>query len=405
MPNGGRLCYTFCVKKLFSTLCAAIAVVACLTGCAAAGYTVFEPVAVFADDIAFSARIVGGRAQYVYERMKGEIAEIDAQVSPSRADSDVSAFNAAAVGVDVEVGKHCYDMVLLGKRYYELTGGAFNIAAASLSELWHVDTAGIASLRPEAGSKPVSIDLPEPKRVAEALQYCDPTLIEAAEHDGKYYLKKTDGRVKLDLGGIAKGYAVDRCVDVLREYDVRSALIDISGNAYFYGDRIDDGRTKSWNVGIVSPRPRGGETVARGYIAAFSVGGGAAAATSGDYMRYYVCDNGGALYVPHIIGADGIPVGVEYSDGRWRNGAEWVISATAIADSAAASDALSTAVCALGMEDGARLLQKVGCKGLIFTEKRFTIIGGAQLYKPDVYDGYRDYERVDLDIDTERGAA
>ena len=93
-----------------------------------------------------------------------------------------------------------------------------------------------------------------------------------------------------------------------------------------------------------------------------------------------------------------MPVGVEYADGQWRNSAEWVISATAIADGGAASDALSTAVCALGMEKGARLLQKVGCKGLIFTEKRFTIIGGVELYKPDVYDGYRGYERVDFDM-------
>lgn len=404
MPNVGRLCYTFCVKKLFSTLCAAIAAAVCLAGCAAAGYTVFGPTAVFAEDITFSVKLMGGRAQYAYERMKDVIAEIDAQVSPSRADSGISALNSAAVGAEVEVGKHCYELFLLGKRYYELTDGAFNIAAAPLSELWHVDAQSIAQLRPEVGSAPVSVELPEPSAVAEVKRCCDPTLVEAEERGGKYYLKKTDGRVKLDLGGIAKGYAVDRCIDVLREYDVKSALIDISGNAYFYGDRIDGGSAKSWNVGIVSPRPRGGDTVsARGYIAAFSVGGGAAAATSGDYMRYYVCASGGTLYVPHIIGADGVPVGAEYADGRWRNGAEWVISATVIADGAAASDALSTAVCALGMEKGARLLQKVGHKGLIFTEKRFTIIGGAELYKPDVYDGYRSYERVDFE--TERGAA
>lgn len=398
MPNDGRLCYTFCVKKLFSTLCAALAAVVCFTGCAASGYTVFEPTAVFADDILFSAKMIGGRARYAYERMAERIAEIDSQVSPSRADSDINALNAAEVGTEVEVGKYCYELFLLGRDYYILTDGAFNIAAAPLSELWHVDASSITELRPGPGDAPVTVELPEPQAVEAMLSGCDPTLVDAEERGGRYYLKKT-ADVRLDLGGIAKGYAIDRCVDILREYDIKSALIDISGNAYFYGDNSAGGRADSWKVGVLSPRPRGGEVLAaRGYAAAFSVCGGAAAATSGDYMRYYVCDNGGGMYVPHIIKADGVPVGVEYADGQWRNSAEWVISATAIADGGAASDALSTAVCALGMEKGARLLQKVGCKGLIFTEKRFTIIGGVELYKPDVYDGYRGYERVDFDM-------
>ncbi len=380
------------MRRIIASLLAAVAVAAVFAlacGCAAAGYTVFPATQCFSSDILFSAKIIGGRADYAHKRMKETIAEIDRQVSATRPNSDVSRFNAASANTRVEVGAHTYALFELSREYGALTDGAFNCAAAPLSALWGIDAQSLYNGNTRG--------LPTYDDVRETLEYCDVDLVVADAERGRYYLTKADERVKLDFGGIAKGYAVDRCTDILREYDVSSALIDISGNAYFYGRYIDNGKSSDWKVGIVSPRPRGGETLARGYVCAVSLYGGVSAATAGDYMRFYKHEGEDcqALYIAHIINKDGAPVGIEYADGKWAASDEWVISATVIGESSAKCDALSTAVCVLGMERGAQLLQKVGYKGLIFTEKRFTIIGDTRLYKPDVYDGFRDYERYE----------
>ncbi|MCH5165853.1 MAG: FAD:protein FMN transferase [Clostridiales bacterium] len=377
------------MKKAVSVILTALvisAVCVILCGCAAVGYTVFDATACFSEDILFSAQIMGGRADYAHKRMTAVITEIDKQVSLTRADSDLNRFNRAAEGERVPVGKHTYTLFNLALEYYDITGGAFNCAAEPLSELWHVDATSIAE------QKGALLELPSPSEVQGVLSYCNPTSVTAQTTDGAYYLIKSDERTKLDFGGIAKGYAVDECVKILREYDVTSALLDISGNAYFYGRRIEGSSASDWHVGVTSPRPRAGQTLSRGYVCALSLGGDESAVTSGDYMRYYVQSVGGKdVYVPHIIGASGVPIGVEYKDGEWKNSDEWVISATVIGKSSAVCDILSTAVCALGMDEGARLLKKVGYKGLIFTEKRFTIIGDVQLYKPDIYNGHAEY--------------
>lgn len=363
------------------------------SGCAATGYTVYPETAVFSDDIMFSAKIIGGRSGKAFERMTEVISNIDGQVSQTKPDSDVARVNAAGALEPVEVGEYTYELFNLALGYFALTDGAFNCAASPLSDLWHVDAASIAVYRPDADGTHISPELPTIEQVLQTLEFCDPRTVTASSENGKYYLTKSDGRTKLDFGGIAKGYAVDKCVGILDEYGISSALIDISGNAYFYGRYASgDG---AWNVGIASPRPRA--ALFRGYVCAISVNGGTSAVTSGDYMRYYVHDSyDESVYVTHIIGRDGVPIGVENNRGEWKNSDEWVISATVLGESSALCDALSTAVSALGIETGGRLLQKVGCKGLIFTEKRYTIIGDVALYKQDKYDGYCAYEYHEL---------
>ncbi len=376
---------------------AAIFCAASVTGCAASGYTVFPSVEAFSEDIVFSAKILGSRAENAHDRMVDVIKEINADVSLTDGNSSLSKFNNAEADVNVEVGKHCYELFMLSQDYYELTDGAFNCAASPLSELWHTDAESISKYRPDIDGTHISPDLPTAAEVENVKSYCDISLVSATAADGKYYLKKSDPRVKLDFGGIAKGYAADKCAEILDDYSIQSALIDISGNAYFYGDRIDGGNRGDWHVGIASPRPRAGNTLSRGYVCAVSVEGNSSAVTSGDYMRYYIHDDkSGSVYVQHIMGRDGIPCGVEYIGGEWKNSQEYVISATVFGNSSALCDALSTAAVVLGLEDGARLLQKAGCKGLIFTEKRFTIIGDVSLYKPDEYDGYKAYSYADI---------
>ncbi len=377
-------------KRVYACFAALAAVIVGASGCSAVGYTVYRPTFAFSDDILFSARMLGGRVDYAYERMCEIISDVDGAVSLTRADSDLSRLNAAAAGERVEVSEYAYELFCLSRDYYELTDGAFNCAASPLGELWHTDAASLAEMERKADGERVYGSLPTAEEVASTLAYCNPESVAAEETDGKRYLTKSDARTALDFGGIAKGYAIDKCVEVLDEYGVSSALLDIAGNLYAYGDYAlnTDGL---WNIGITAPRPRVAPT--RGLLCALSLSGGESAVTSGDYMRYYVCESGDApVYVTHITGRDGEPIGVVADGDGWKNGEGFVVSATVLGESSAMCDALSTAVCVLGYEDGAALLQKVGYKGLIFTEKRYTIIGNVPLYKPDEYDGHKAYE-------------
>ncbi len=85
------------LRILISAASVAIAVLL-LSACAASGYSVYGGVPAFSDDILFSAKIIGGRADYAYKRMKTAIDGINAQVSATRADSDIARLNAAAAG-------------------------------------------------------------------------------------------------------------------------------------------------------------------------------------------------------------------------------------------------------------------------------------------------------------------
>lgn len=374
-------------KKKNIFVCALIWALCCAFpfGCAASGYTVYSPTSAFSDSVLFSARMLGAHTDKAYGRMTEVIAEIDAEVSLTRADSDLVRFNSAGRDEQVRVGKHTYALFSLAKRYYELTDGAFNPALSPLGALWRVDASSLAEMSIDGNGERVCDEFPSFDSVSETLSYCTPDKVTATEENGNYYLVKSDARVKLDFGGIAKGYAVNKCAEILKSYDIPSALLDISGNSYFYGRYVEGGEKKDWNIGVVAPRPR---ARTHDYVCAVSSAGDESAVTSGDYMRYYACDG---VYVQHIIGRDGVPVGVVREGEEWKNAEEWVISATVFGEDSALCDALSTAVCVLGLEDGSKLLQKVGYKGLIFTEKRFTIIGNVTLYKPDVYDGFKAY--------------
>ena len=376
------------IASIISTVLAAIG----LCGCAASGYAVYNPQTVFSDDILFNARMLGGNTAKAHKRMCEIIEQIDAQVSVTRENSDIARFNAAGAGERVEVGAYAYELFNTSLEYYTLTDGAFNCAASPLATLWHVDAAGLSELTRGDDGERINDALPTADEVKETLSYCDPNSVIAESENGKYYLTKSDARTKLDFGGIAKGYAVDKCVEVFEECGVASALIDISGNMYAYGEYMLSADGK-WNIGVTSPRPR--VTLSRGVLCALSLSGDESAVTSGDYMRYYRCDAYDTpVYVTHIIGRDGVPIGVTADGDGWKNTDELVVSATVIGGSSAVCDVLSTSVCVLGLEGGAKLLQKVGYKGLIFTEKRYTIIGEVSLYKPDEYDEHKAYEYV-----------
>jgi thiamine biosynthesis lipoprotein len=151
----------------------------------------------------------------------------------------------------------------------------------------------------------------------------------------------------IDLGGIAKGFAVDQAVKALREHGITSALIDAGGDGYAMGSRPDG---KPWGVGVQNPRGPAGEILDlvlelrdRGY------------ATSGDYQQYTEID--GVRYA-HIV------------DPRTGRATQLAASVTIIAADCTAADALATGVTVLGPEQGAKAAEAMkGVEAMIIAAK------------------------------------
>jgi thiamine biosynthesis lipoprotein len=287
--------------------------------------------------------------------------DLNAKINPDISTSEVAIFNAMQEG-EIEVSKCVFDLVSLSLEIYEKSGGAFDITLSDLSKLWSVDH---KSLEDYANSE--FPPLPDYEELASYTSGMED--ISIREQDGKYYLSKSKASVKIDLGGIAKGYLSDLVAEKLRTNGTKSAIIDVTGNLYLLGKKINsDGSLLDWRIGVNNCFEAGGE-----YLCGIICPQNTAVVTSGTYERYYKKNE---IKINHIINPfTGMPVGVAYN-GEYSNTSNHVVSATVIGSNGAVCDALATAVCVLGMESGASLIQSEGLSALIVTaDGKYTTVG------------------------------
>ena len=149
-------------------------------------------------------------------------------------------------------------------RVYRDSGGYFDITVGPLSELWGISTKAYR--------------VPSPEEVAKTLDLVG--LEKIKEEGGR--LSPQPG-MKLDWGGIAKGWGVDLAARAMREMGIARGFINCGGDLYCWGTNPEN---KPWKIGIKHPRQQG-------YLGVISVSG-MAVATSGDYQRYF--EEGGVRY-------------------------------------------------------------------------------------------------------------
>lgn len=205
-----------------------------------------------------------------------------------------------------------------------ITNGLFDISIAPLMELW--------------GFYKRESKIPDSAEIAETRLRVDYTQITIK---GDSVVIAPDMRV--DLGGIAQGYAADRVAQILRQYHVTSALINIGGEIVAVG-RSPEGRP--WRIGIRHPREQGIiETVELEDMAL---------STSGDYEKYFVINN---QRYPHIINPKtGFPA-LDF------------VSITVFADNAAFADAIATATAVMGPIRGLKFLDSLNIHGILYFEE------------------------------------
>lgn len=234
--------------------------------------------------------------------------------------NNLKTINDCAGGEPVAVDEKVIDLLVFCRELYESTKGRVNTAMGSVLSLWH-DTrnAGI--------DDPENATVPDMQALDTAAEHTGFEFIVIDEKAGTIQI--TDPEVRLDVGAIAKGYAVQR----IAESSPSGLLISVGGNVCATGPKPVD--NSPWVVGVESP-DKGAEK----YLHTLYAENGAVV-TSGDYQRYYTAD--GVRY-HHIIDPD-----TKYPAAYWR-------SVTIVCMDSGLADALSTALFTLNQADGQALL-------------------------------------------------
>lgn len=266
---------------------------------------------VFAMDTYMTLTAYGENAQEAVEAGIAEIQRLDDLLSTGKDTSEVAQINANGGGVLSE------DTDYLVKRaldIYQSTNGAFDISIYPVMQLWGFTTGNFA--------------VPSESDLAAKLALVDAGKIILSEENGQTSISLPEG-MEIDLGGIAKGYTSGRVMDVMKSYGIKSAVINLGGNAHVLGNKTDGSQ---WKVGIQDPEDE------NEYLGGVSVTD-KAIITSGGYERYFVDEDTGVKY-HHIIDPK---TGYSANNG--------LISVTIVSADSTLADGLSTSLFVLGTED------------------------------------------------------
>ncbi len=240
-----------------------------------------------------------------------EMSRVEQLFSSHIAESEISRLSAATESLSLS--PEVIRLLQMGQQIGADTSGAFNMSLGALKDLWQIE-----------GEEP---HIPSEQELSAVLKKTGSGALTIV--DDKVIKSKAD--LKIDLGGIAKGYAVDRAVSVLRQAGVTSATVNAGGDIALLGDK----QGRPWRIGIQHPRQTNDLLVTLQLK-------DQAVVTSGDYERFFERD--GIRYHHIFDPVSGKP-------------ARQCQSVTVVAADAASADALATAAFVLGPDAGLKLLE------------------------------------------------
>ena len=278
-------------------------------------------------------------AKSLLQQVMAEMHRIDAAFSPYKPDSELSLLNQQATQGWVSVSAELLGLLQQSIKVSELTQGAFDVTFASVGRYYDYRNR----------------EAPDDAKIAQTVQGINFRHIEIDAE--RQQVRYANPYVYVDLGGIAKGYAVDRGAQILTTAGVTQASVSAGGDSVIVGDR----RGQPWTVGIKHPREAD-------KMAAILPLQDTAVSTSGDYERFFEQD--GVRY-HHIL---------DPSTGRSAQGA-W--SVTILGPRGILTDALSTSVFVLGPTQGLALIDQLPGIDAIIIDPQGQLLFSAELAELD----------------------
>jgi thiamine biosynthesis lipoprotein len=276
------------------------------------------------------------RANAALDAVFREFDRLDEMLSVWKEGSDIVRLNAAAGEQPVRVSPETREVLGIAHQVSEWTGGRFDVTFGALSGLWKFDDQDKDNTIPERADVLARLPL---------VNYRD---LVVDERSGTAFLKRKGMRTH--LGGIGKGYAVDRAVDILHRSGLRDFMVQAGGDLYVAGRRGD----RRWRLGIRDPRGPADKS-----FAALDLTDGTFS-TSGDYERFFMKD--GRRY-HHIL---------DLGAGEPARGCR---SVTLVTDRAVIADALAKGVFVLGPDLGMALIERTpGVQGVIVSARNEVLI-------------------------------
>lgn len=254
-------------------------------------------------------------ARTAMDAVMDEMHRIDALMSPFKPDSELSRINREAAQKPVVISQEMFDLIARSLEFSKLSGGAFDITFSSVGYLYdyreHIkpSDAEIAKALPGVNYRHLQLD-----RKRRSIHFAR-------------------SGVRIDLGGIAKGYAVDNCIALLKKRGITNAIVTAGGDSRLLGDR----RGRPWKVGIRDPRRRDDVAMVLQLV-------DVAISTSGDYERYFEVDG---VRHHHILNP------------KTGKSASGVRSVTVIGPDGVTTEGLTKSVFVRGPEEGMRLIESL----------------------------------------------
>ncbi len=227
----------------------------------------------------------------------------------------------------VSVDGRILDLLEYAKDMYTLTGGQTNVAMGSVLRLWH-------DYREVGADDPSTATLPPISLLRDAAEHTDIEDMILDREAGTVFL--SDPEMTLDVGAVAKGYAVERVAHAMEEKGYSGYVLNVGGNVRAVGEKPDG---SAWTAGVQNPDTES-ETAYLAYVDLVN----ASLVTSGSYQRYYVVD--GKRY-HHIIDPDTLMP------------SETFTSVSVLSPSSADGDVLSTALFCMTLEEGKALVDSL----------------------------------------------
>jgi thiamine biosynthesis lipoprotein len=273
--------------------------------------------------VRFFGAISPDELEALYVQLETELARVNHSMSTYRPDSEITAFNRAKTTNAIAISDSFQQVLTEAQRVARETGGAFDPTVARLVNLWGFGPEGRIT------------NAPGDAQIRQAQQACGWQHIELKQNS----IIKHRPDLQLDLGGIAKGYGVDRLAALLTEDGFTNYVVEIGGETRASGRKPDG---SLWRIGIQKPHylaTPGDKLVGIATVTDRSI------ATSGDYQNFFT-DGTGTIYSHIIDPRTGRPAG------------HTTAGVTVVAESCATADAFATALYVMGPEEGLAFVEK-----------------------------------------------